>query len=305
MPVVDERAGKNEEPSAPAPRILTTALLDELLADPLDPGYRAQASRPSRRHWWDGPLVWLGCALVGVLLVTAYQQSHRSAPARDAARKDLVSRIRTLQSLGTSLDDEAKQLGADVNALRDRQLSAGADTSVRSLDIASGGVEVRGPGVTVELSEPGPKASTAASGRPGTADQPQDTVIHDRDVRAVVNQLWASGAEAIAINGIRLTATTAIRFAGESILVDFQAITSPYTISAIGDRDALLVAFADSAVASQLKTTQAVLGIGFKFAGHAQLDLPSVTVAQQTYASPGPAPASTSAQTPTPSESPR
>jgi hypothetical protein len=73
-------------------------MLDDLLNEPLDPGYRlafqsAQGSQPSRgRRWWDGPLLWLACVAVGLLLVVAYQQQHRSAPAREAARKDRVVR---------------------------------------------------------------------------------------------------------------------------------------------------------------------------------------------------------------------
>ena len=56
-------------------------------------------------------------------------------------------------------------------------------------------------------------------------------------MRSVVNELWSDGAEAIAVNGIRLTPTSAIRFAGDAVLVDFQPITSPYRIDAIGDAD--------------------------------------------------------------------
>jgi uncharacterized protein YlxW (UPF0749 family) len=265
-------------------------MLDDLLNNTLDPGYRAAAGMPPRRHWWDAPMVWAGCLLVGLLLVTAYQQSHLSAPARDAARTDLITRITNLQQAGSRMDGQAKQLAAEVNTLRDRQLSSQGDSSLRNLDVVSGGVAVRGPGVTIEVSEPAQPQATVGNGRAGTGSQPQAAVLHDRDIRAVVNQLWASGAEAIAVNGIRLTATTAIRFAGESILVDFQTISTPYTISAIGNRDTLLLDFADSPIARQLKTAQAVLGIGFKFSGKSVLTLPSVTVAQQSYASPGASP---------------
>jgi uncharacterized protein YlxW (UPF0749 family) len=298
----------NERSRATGPKApLTTAMLDDLLNNTLDPGYRAAAGMPPRRHWWDAPMVWAGCLLVGLLLVTAYQQSHLSAPARDAARKDLITRITNLQQAGSRMDGQAKQLAAEVNTLRDRQLSSQGDSSLRNLDVVSGGVAMRGPGVTIQVSEPAQPQATVGNGRAGTGSQPQAAVLHDRDIRAVVNQLWASGAEAIAVNGIRLTATTAIRFAGESILVDFQTISTPYTISAIGNRDTLLLDFADSPIARQLKTAQAVLGIGFKFSGKSVLTLPSVTVAQQSYASPGasPSPASKSSSSPSSTETSR
>lgn len=281
------------------------ALLEDLLNNTLDPGYREAADRKRARSWWDGPVVWLGCLLVGLLLVTAYQQSHLSAPARDAARKDLISRIKTLQSTGSRMDAEAKQLAGEVTELRDRQLGTTGDSSLRNLDVAAGGVAVHGPGMVVQLSEPAQPQATAGNGRAGTGSQARSAVLHDRDIRAVVNELWAAGAEAVSVNGIRLTATTAIRFAGESILVDYQTISSPYTVEAIGNRDSLLVAFADSPVARQLKTAEAVLGIGFKFSGKDDLRLGSVTIASQSYAATGIAPPPSASASPRPIASPR
>jgi uncharacterized protein YlxW (UPF0749 family) len=121
--------------------------------------------------------------------------------------------------------------------------------------------------------------------------------------------LWLAGAEAIAVNGIRLSSTSAIRFAGETVLVDFQQINSPYTIEAIGPRDKMLTSFADSTIARQLKTKEAVYNITFKFNGKSDLQLGSVTVSQPRYARTGSAPPAPATPTPTrtssPSESPR
>jgi uncharacterized protein YlxW (UPF0749 family) len=287
-----------------APALLTSALLTDLLTNTLDPGYRARAIPHKRHHWWDGPIVWLGCVAVGLLLVTAYQQSHRSAPARESARQDLLQRIHNLQAAGGTMDAEAKRLAAEVAALRDAQLSSTDSAPLRDLEIASGSVPVQGPGMSIEVGEPPAVQPSAGSGRAGTGAQPQNAVLKDRDIRAIVNQLWASGAEGIAVNGIRLTAISAIRFAGESILVDFQTLRSPYTVEAVGDRNAMLLAFADSSIARRLKTEEAVYGISFKFGGKPKLKLPSVTVVQQSYASlgsaPNRAPASSGSTTPTP-----
>jgi uncharacterized protein YlxW (UPF0749 family) len=266
---------------------ISARVLNDLLNNTLDPGYAEAARKHKRRHWWDGPVVWAACLVVGLVLIMAYQQSHLSAPARDAARKDLISRIKTAQAHATALDDQARQLGSEVTALRNRQLGPSDNTELRQLDILSGGIPVKGPGVVIELSEPSAQRSSASTGRAGTTPEQQVAVLHDRDIRAVVNELWADGAEAISVNGIRLTATSAIRFAGESILVDFQTIASPYTVLAIGNRDTLLLDFADSEIARQLKTTQAVRGIGFKFTSKSDITEPSVTVGQEAYAQPG------------------
>ena len=90
-------------------------------------------------------------------------------------------------------------------------------------------------------------------------------LLTDRDVRSVVNELWADGAEAISVNDIRLTPTSAIRFAGEAVLVDFEPINPPYVIRAIGNADRLDTGFAASAVASRYQTLASVRGIGFSF----------------------------------------
>jgi uncharacterized protein YlxW (UPF0749 family) len=276
---------------------VSTALLDQLLSDPLDPGYRAAASNGSARRWWDGPVVWLGCLAVGLVLMVAYQQSHRSAPAREVARRELVSRIHALQSAGNGMESTAKKLAAQVAALRDAQLTGSSD-QVKSLEVSAGAVAVTGAGIDIQLADPPQATPSMGTGRPGTV--PQVTpVLRDLDIRAVVNQLWASGAEAIAVNGVRLTATSAIRVAGESVLVDFLPIASPYTIAAIGDRDRLLVGFADSAIARSLKTKEAVNGISFKFSGKSVVRLPGVTVPQPRYAARGVAtPVATSADAP-------
>jgi uncharacterized protein YlxW (UPF0749 family) len=300
MPGLKDAGGSRDAgESGAGSTTISAALLENLLNNPLDPGYQAAADGPKRRHWWDAPLVWLGCTAVGLLLVVAYDQHHRSAPARDLARRDLISRIHDLQDSRDRLDGTAKGLANDVAKLRDSQL-AGGGTGLRDLEVASGAVAVSGPGIVIQLAEPPAKDPSAGNARPGTTPQQAIAVLRDRDVRSVVNQLLSSGAEAVAVNGIRLTSMSAIRFAGESILVDFQPINSPYSIEAIGPRDRLILEFADSAVARQLKTKESVYGITFKFNGKSDLHLSSATVARPQYASRG-------LPTPTPSntESPR
>ncbi len=284
---------KNESKVAPKPRFdLTAATLNDLLNNTLDPGYRAAAKRNRARQWWDGPLVWVGCLLIGLIFVIAYQQVHRSAPARDAERQELITRVKAAQSNANGLENEAKQLSSQVGKLRDAQLPGDAGP-VKAAEVAAGSVAVSGPGMQVEFGEP-PAPASQPNARPGTTPQSDVAVIGDGDVRAVVNELWADGAEAISINGLRLTPTSFIRVAGESILLDFEPLESPYTVSAIGDSNALQVGFAQSAIARRLKTLVAVDNITFKFGGKDKLTLPSVTVGQPQYALPGAAPVSSS-----------
>src|SRR5439155_24527639 len=92
------------------------------------------------------------------------------------------------------------------------------------------------------------------TGEQQTIQPDENGRITDRDLQIVVNALWSAGAEAVAVDGRRLTATTTIREAGGAILVDFFAVASPYHIEAIGDPDRLLPRFVDSRTAQQYQT---------------------------------------------------
>jgi uncharacterized protein YlxW (UPF0749 family) len=236
----------------------------------LDPGYAAAAKRrggrPSRQ-WYDRPAVAVGCALIGLTLVVAYLQTHRAAPAAAKVHSSLVSRVRTAEHQDTTLNAQLEHLNASVNAIRDRALPAsGALIDALNADqLAAGQVAVQGPGLKVTLKDPHVAPSSGAPARNGSVPIAATNTLTDRDVQSVVNELWADGAEAIAVNGVRLSPTSAIRFAGQAILVDFEPITSPYTIEAVGDRDQLDTSFAGSEVASRYQTLISADGIGFAF----------------------------------------
>jgi len=285
----------------------TMAALEDLLNNTLDPGYRAAAVRRRSTSGWDRLLVWTACGAVGLLLAMSYQQTHRGAPAAEVARQDLISRIRAVQASGDALDTTAQQLSDDVAQLRDRQLAGSSPIDLTQLEVASGTVAVSGPGISVALGEPEQATQSADPARPGRTPQATVAVLHDTDIRAVVNQLWSAGAEAISVNGIRLTTNSAIRFAGEAVLVDFRQINAPYTIEAVGSKDGLLTSFADSSIARKLKTEQAVYGIAFSFQGKSKLTLSSVTVSEPRFAELGAGPPSSQAKpsTPRPTESPK
>ena len=85
----------------------------------------------------------------------------------------------------------------------------------------------------------------------------------DRDLQTVVNGLWAAGAEAVAVNGQRLTALSAIRSAGDAILVDYRPLTRPYVVTAIGDPATLQAAVRRGARRPALRTLQQTYGIRY------------------------------------------
>jgi uncharacterized protein YlxW (UPF0749 family) len=97
--------------------------------------------------------------------------------------------------------------------------------------MVAGLVAVEGPGVVITLDD-NPRNLQAG-------ENPNRSIIHDSDIVMVVNELRASGAEAIAINGQRITAMSEIRCAGTLILVNWNQIAPPFVIEAIGDPNLL------------------------------------------------------------------
>ena len=109
--------------------------------------------------------------------------------------------------------------------------------------------------------------------------------VLDVDLQGVVNGLWASGAEAIAVNGQRLTGLTTIRAAGGAILVDFRPVTSPYEIAAIGPDD-MEQRFNDSPPAKAIRDLANQYGLDFSTRSQDDLRLPAAPA--RSYGTPTP-----------------
>ncbi|SDJ23892.1 protein of unknown function [Frankineae bacterium MT45] len=286
----------------------TPSLLLDLINNTADPGYAAAAARrngePSR-SWYEQPLAALGAALVGLILVVAYLHAHRSAPQTAKLHAELVSRVRAAQLMNDSLQQEILADQATVNAMRDKSLPAAGQlrSALQSDELAAGALATVGSGMQVQLGVTAAPTATPAA-RVGVTNVADTSPLTDKDIRSVVNELWHDGAEAISVNDIRLTPTSAIRFAGQAVLVDFQPITSPYVIRAIGDPDVLVTNFADSSVASRYHTLAALGGITFGWSQQKHLELPAGSAPKPNYASPAgasPSPAPTTRPKPSPS----
>jgi uncharacterized protein YlxW (UPF0749 family) len=274
----------------------STQQLVDLVLDPRDPGYEAAARRRAgrgtgTRPWYDRPAAALGALVIGFVLAVAWVHTHRGAPEAAKVHDSLVQRARTARDATTKLAQDEAALDAQLARLRDSAL-AGSSGVVRDLNrsrLLAGELAVTGPGLEVRLAEPSGAATATDVPGPG---EPTRTggghILIDRDVRSVVNQLWADGAEAVSVNGIRLTPTSAIRFAGDAVLVDFQPISSPYVVDAIGDADALATGFAASEVASRYQTLASARGIGFSFHEKGKLTLPAAPGTAPQYAHAGP-----------------
>lgn len=251
---------------------MAVSLLNELLTNTLDQGYaeaaKRRGERPAGEAAGPGPsagrraqaLVAVGLLIAGLLGGIGYGQARRSAPESARVKGALIHDINERTASSDDLEHTLEQLAADVARERDAALAATADgnaarTALQRLESQDGLLAVRGPGLTVTAGDAAPTEQTdPVTGQKVTLPPDENGRITDRDLQILVNALWAVGAEAIAINGRRLTATSTIREAGGAILVDFFAVTSPYAIEAIGDPDRLLPRFVDSRVGQQYQT---------------------------------------------------
>ncbi|GIG71517.1 DUF881 domain-containing protein [Phytomonospora endophytica] len=240
-------------------------LLASFWHDPLDYDTDA-AKRPIRRTRFTRALTAVTAAVIGFLLVVAYQHTIAAAPANAEIRDQLIADINSRQAETDRMQDDAEQLGEDVESLRDELL--GNDAEAEALDnqaALAGLAAVEGDGVTVTVSD-GPKPEDPSA-------QDLGRVI-DRDIQTIVNTLWSLGAEAIAIDEQRLTATSAIRAAGAAILVDFRPVTDPYTITAIGPPD-LAREFNATPTAHTFDNYSNDYGMGFTVKATDDLTLPA------------------------------
>ena len=206
-------------------------ILDRLIAEAQADDYAlAQRSGPTTRG---NPFIaGLLFALIGLLLATAFWQRQSVQPAAEQRREALVERIRTQTDRAEDAQDQAAQLRASVSQLQQLATDGlGEDFSekLRAIEVATGFVGLRGPGAVLVMDDAQPPLPRGVD--------PAEAKVLDIDMQGAVNGLWQAGAEAISINGVRLTSVTAIRTAGEAILVDYRPLEPPYRIDAIGPAD--------------------------------------------------------------------
>lgn len=218
-------------------------LLTTMMERPLDAGYQEAADRRAaaglpRATSTRTVLVVVLAILVGFLFAVAAQSLRPKPTAAAAVKKELITRIEALQKHGNEQEAKAAALGRqvrDFEALALQQ-SGGPDltSQIKDLEVQAAAVPLKGPGVTLTIDD---AASTVADGSAGSRPSSgfQEGRVTSGDLQIIVNGLWAAGAEAISINGHRLSSTAAIRFAGQAIIVDFRPLSRPYVITALGD----------------------------------------------------------------------
>ena len=271
-------AEPNGEPSSHDPAV---GLLDRLVRDALDQGYLEAAARraasplePSAGSSRTRQVVAAaGLALVGLLVTVAAVQHQVGAPEAAQRKQELAGAIADADARLDGLESQLAAASAEVVALRQSALSSNAEgravqAQIDRLGPSVGTVAVSGPGVVVTVDDAPPDADAIAAGEPDLGR------ILDRDLQLLVNGLWQSGAEAIDINGQRLTSLTAIRGAGGAVLVNYRPLERPYVVTAIGDPATLGPLFRAGSGGVELETLRQTYGVRYELQTKDQLTVP-------------------------------
>jgi len=230
-------------------------------------------SRPARGYtaWRFGvPVV---CLLAGLLLATTHDVSGGDEIRRSDAPR-LVDLVRDTQQSVERLTAERDGLVADFDTHHggspgaDAALAAITDRSAR-LAVEAGLDPMRGPGLVVTLND----AQRDAEGRFPRDASPDDLVVHEQDIEAVLNALWSAGVEGIQMQDQRIIGMSAPRCVGNTLLLNGRTYSPPYVITAIGDTGAMQAALAASPSVTLYKQYAVRFGLGYSEEPQPAVDL--------------------------------
>lgn len=227
----------------------------------------------SRSGWsWGVPLI----AIFAGFLFTLSANTAAGTVLREDRRLELGQLIDRKQRDINALKVEAQKLSGEVDeataelAKTDGPI-AEQQARANSYAQAAGLTPLRGPGLTVKLDD-SPKASDGSATDGVAQDQ---LVIHQQDVQAVVNALWAGGAEGITMMGVRVISTSAVRCVGNTLLLHGSRYSPVFVIQAIGDPQRLRAALDSSPGVRAFDEAARIYGLTYSVATEADILAPA------------------------------
>ncbi|WP_237408833.1 DUF881 domain-containing protein [Streptomyces sp. M2CJ-2] len=259
------------------------SLLTNVMDHSLDEGYAEAAARKQADGSGGMPKTLRaklglagGLVLAALVVTVGAAQARVAAPVVAKEREELIDRIDRETEAADKLKDGVDALRDDVGARQREALKhSGESDRTELVGVLAGAVAVHGPGVKLVVND-AKDTSVGGDGDARSTSGFSDTGrVRDRDMQRVVNGLWESGAEAVAINGQRLTALSAIRAAGDAILVDNRPLVPPYTVLAVGDGRELSSRFQNSADGLYLQALEESYDIRTELSVEDDLRLPA------------------------------
>ena len=225
-------------------------------------GLRPRRSGQRQCGWSVGvPLI----ALAAGLLFTTSATTSSGTALRDDRRPQLAQLIEDKRGRLAKREQRAAVLRAQVD--KDTARLAEVDIPVKNardradaLRTVAGFTALRGDGLTVVLDDSPRRVGDGGPNHP----ENDDLVVHQSDVQAVVNALWAGGAEAMSIMEVRVISTSAVRCVGNTLLLHGQVFSPPFKITAIGEPTALHRALESAEGVRQFRDAVADFGLGYK-----------------------------------------
>jgi uncharacterized protein YlxW (UPF0749 family) len=274
-------SGQRVDGGTPLPDQVTMGLLPYLTAHALDEDYaQAAARRRQPPHARTRRRIGLAGALAlgvfAVLAATAAVQTSQNSASEERERQELIAQVKARRA---SLDGERSTVARlqaanselESALLRNASGANGLLSDLRLLELRSGTSAVHGPGVEATVNDA------------RNAQNEREKVL-DKDLQKLVNGLWAAGAEAISINGERLTSLSTIRHAGTAITVNLTSLSPPYHVLAIGDPKTLEPRFYDTTSGQTWLDLQRQFGLRLDMRTQNQLRLPAADVPDLRYA---------------------
>ncbi|WP_250505949.1 DUF881 domain-containing protein [Bowdeniella massiliensis] len=248
------------------------AVLRKILEDPVDIGYSKAAKQRPYPPWQKASIFFLSI-VIGASAVWATHALRAPSDAAAAARQSLADQVDAMIAhvdsnvqknleLNEAIEDARKEVIDEAPLVSQQLATTGA---------ASGVVAVSGPGIVLTLDD---RDVEKAEGR-----------VKDFDFQVLVNSLWSAGAEAISINGQRIGPTTAIRSAGQAVLVNLIPLAPPYEISVIADPTDIQAAFAKTRGSAHLAGLRDMFGVRVDIASADELSIPAAQQARLRYVS--------------------
>ncbi|GHD44190.1 membrane protein [Streptomyces mirabilis] len=259
---------RSTPPRPPRPDA-SMSLLTNVMDHSLDDGYAEAAARRQTEGAGGMPKtvraklgLAAGLVLAALVVTVGAANARIAAPVVAKERQELIDRVERETAAADKLESSVDTLRDDVSARQNEALKKqGGSGEADLVGVLSGAVAVHGPGVKLVVND-AKEATEGGDGNPRETSGFSDTGrVRDRDMQRVVNGLWESGAESVSINGQRLTALSAIRAAGDAILVDNKPLVPPYTVLAVGDGERLSTRFQNSADGLYLHALQENYGI--------------------------------------------
>ena len=226
---------------------------------PAGAGRSRNATRDVRQRRASHLVAALASALIGLLIVTSYLTARANGQIGPERQNDLRGLVQEQADRNKDLQRRQAQLQGEVNALSNT--AGNAQTKAlqkRAAELGNlvGLSPLSAPGLRVVLDD-APRAV-----HPDSVDV-DALVVHQQDIQAVVNALWAGGARGVSIQGQRLISTSAVRCVGNSVVVEGVPYPPPYVIEAVGDQVALERALSESPAITIYQQYVTAYGLGY------------------------------------------